>query len=244
MTWHKLFSLLVNLAFIKFLTKDPGSLLPFVAAIILAIKTYFDARAQFESTCVSPSMALHTLLKPSRPQSEERLCAICRDDFFRPHKLSCNHIFCRDCALRSLASRDTCPLCFQVPRPFHTTTHAIFELNFEDCLQLARLSFRAAPWWLPQLAFWCIWRRRFPDCADGRLLIMRACFHASLSMALFDYFANKPSSEDDGLELTDLDADVGALVCTLFATSGVTESLSYCAIIISIDWINYIFRVR
>lgn len=53
---------------------------------------------------------------PATPASGA-LCAVCREDFDRPHKISCDHVFCRDCISRTLVSRDSCPVCSKTPSP-------------------------------------------------------------------------------------------------------------------------------
>lgn len=232
MSRHKLFGVLVNLVFINFLTRDPGDLLPFAEAILLAIKIWFDAVAQFESTLVSPSMALDALLKPARPHSDG-LCANCYDQFCRPQKLSCNHVFCRDCALRTLASRDTCPLCFETPVPFSPLAYADSQLNLKGCVHWMLGSSRAALWWLPFLVSWCVWHWRLPNHSDVMRLVMRACFQACLYMALFDYLTDEQIYEDEVLEQAELyaEANMWAFSCILFATSSWTAFLSWCAVL-------------
>ena len=87
--------------------------------------------AQLQLSKEGPSKAINALLRPtSAPQGDR--CSICFDDFFMPHKISCNHIFCRDCALLMLLKRDTCPLCLRVPFRLRENDEAT---SFEDLLR-------------------------------------------------------------------------------------------------------------
>ena len=62
----------------------------------------------------SLSAKINALLEPTSAAQGDR-CPICFDDFFKPHRISCNHVFCHDCALLMFCKRDTCPLCLRAP---------------------------------------------------------------------------------------------------------------------------------
>lgn len=224
-------ALLLNLFVIGFITKQPLSIHTFAMAIAYAVKIRLDAVAQQpSSSTAAPSKLLRALLQPTRVARGET-CVICRDTYERAHKISCNHVFCLDCALLTFAKRDTCPLCNKLPVQFFELDRTVDAENITTrCLCYALISLLVSVFLLPGLVVQCLWHWQLPNVLDVMLVAMRACFVTSLDRLIHDLicsqFPNKMlgSSEDDEILLT----GSLALVATAVATStSLCEALIY-----------------
>jgi len=176
------------------------TLFSFGLGILLTIRVLLNiiVRRQLDVE-IPPATAINALLqRPSAPPSDR--CLICHaNDMFEPRKLSCNHVFCRDCILLTLCRRDTCPHCGQIPLqqleiitivPFETMValleaHAVYWVSIFIVLSLA--------WIAP-----CFWQSRAPNFSELMLAATRATIHTALRTEILDmvpniaYFRSRP----------------------------------------------------
>lgn len=174
---------------------------------------------------IPPATAINALLQTTSAPQNDR-CLICHaDDMFEPRKLSCNHVFCRDCALLMLCRRDTCPHCGKVSLqqvtiniiwPFETMValleaHAVNWVGIFTVLSLA--------WIAP-----CFWQSRVPTISELMLAVTRATIHTALRAEIVDmapniaYFRSRPHRVSWLVE-----------VVAVFCTSVVTLPYDYAA---------------
>lgn len=173
---------------------------------------------QLKQTAETPSKAINNLLQPIlTPRGDG--CPICFDTVFRPHRISCNHVFCRDCALLMLAQRDTCPLCLRIPLPLRKK-HKAFSLE----TVLTALSILVFHWIRTFFTFslayiaQCFWHLRVPTSSEMMLAAMRTTLHNALYLAVVDVIhpiAWISSSPDKKAALADYIAAAYVFVVTL-----------------------------
>jgi hypothetical protein len=134
-----------------------------------------------------PAIAINALLQRT-PAPEDGRCLICHtEDMFKPRKLSCDHVFCRDCALLVLCKQDTCPMCGKPPlRQLDIITmvsrETLFALLCDHAIDwLFTFLVLSLAWVIP-----CVWHWRGPTCSDLMLAAMRATIHLALCMEIDD----------------------------------------------------------
>ena len=164
-----------------------------------------------------PATAVNALLKRTEAPQGDR-CPVCLDGFFKPRKISCNHVFCRDCALLMLCKRETCPLCQRIALqqrevkivvPFGNLAKVFFYI-LSGWLQVCFVMCFA--WIVPCFSQW-----RLPTSSELMLATMRATIQTALRTMVFDVvcsIASLRSRSDRGLRLM----DVIAILCTSVAT--------------------------
>jgi hypothetical protein len=97
------------------MSNNTSTLLGFGIGIIVTTRVLLNTMTLHQlDPKIPPATAINALLQPTQVQQGDR-CPVCLDAFFEPRKLSCSHVFCRDCALLMLRKQDKCPLCQNVP---------------------------------------------------------------------------------------------------------------------------------
>ena len=208
------------------ISSSTSTLSKFGLGIVLTIRVVLNIivrrKNDFE---IPPAMAINSLL-PETPASQDDRCPICHiDHMFEPRKLSCNHVFCRDCALLMLCKRDTCPLCEKIPRqqlgiriavPFESLVavfrpHVVHWLCYYSVL---------SPAWVVA----CAWQWRLPTGSELMLTAIRSTIQLALRTELADIIpsiAHLLSRPDRGSLLVE--------TVTISCTSVVTLPYDYAA---------------
>ena len=171
------------------LPSNTSTLFSFVLGIFLTVRVALNilVRSQIDFELqMPPRAAINSLLQPSQPPQGVR-CPICLEDFFEPRKLSCNHVFCRDCALLMLCKRDACPLCGRLPQQLREINLVVPTLFVVLRLQVIGwllfyfvLSFA---WIVP-----CFWQWRLPTGSELMLAAIRAIIQIDLRTTFVDLF--------------------------------------------------------
>ena len=234
-----LLALLLDLILISLastlLSSNSPVLLSFGIGILVTIRLMLNTMLPHHlSQTLPPATAINALLQPTQAPQGER-CPVCLDDFFEPRKLSCNHVFCRDCALLLLCKRNTCPLCQRVPvQPKKVETPAPFVILFVAVLYLVvgwlRNCFVLSVAWIVP----CVWQFRLPTRADLMLVAMRATMHLALRTAVADlvpFIACLRSRPDGGTPLVDTIANIGTFAVTLSYDSAARFYLPLCVLL-------------
>jgi hypothetical protein len=158
---------------------NTSTLISFGLGILLTIRVTLNIIVR--RIKIPPSTAINALLQHTTAPQGDR-CLVCHaDNMFEPRKLSCDRVFCRDCALLVLCKQDTCPMCQRVPFqqipivtvvPFETFValvddHAVRWL----CLFLIY----DPAWFVP-----CVWQSRYPTGSELVLAAIRATIHLAL----------------------------------------------------------------
>ena len=194
-----------------------SSLLQLGLGILLTIRVALNVILRLEDNLqIHPRLAINSLLQPA---TRDDRCPICHiDHMFEPRKLSCDHVFCRDCALLMLCKRDTCPLCEKIPQqqlgiriavPFGSLV-AIFMPHAVHWLWIYLVL--SATWAVP-----CVWQWRLPTGSELMLATIRASIQLALRTELVDiipYIAYLRSRPGSGSRLV----DTVAILCTSVVT--------------------------
>lgn len=84
------------------------------SGLLLGHAKYLEQRSYVKPEDQSLSKLIGDLFIPAKGPSDE-ICAVCRDEFFTPVRITCLHIFCESSARTSFAHSDVCPLCREKP---------------------------------------------------------------------------------------------------------------------------------
>lgn len=226
------------------LSSNSPVLLSFGIGILVITKLMLNTMLPYHlDQKLPPATAINALLQPTQDPQGDR-CPVCLDAFFEPRKLSCNHIFCRDCALLMLCKRNTCPLFQRVPVqpseveveksvPFLLLFGVILYLVFgwiRNCLVLS------VAWIVP-----CIWRLRLPTSSEFMLVAMRATMHLALRTTVADvipFIACLRSRPDGGTPLVDTIANIGTFAVTLSYDSAARFYLPLCVVLVTCQYFD------
>lgn len=158
---------------------NTSTLISFGLGILLTVRVTLNIIVR--RIQIPPSTAINALLQHTTAPQGDR-CSVCHaDNMLEPRKLSCNHVFCRDCALLVLCKQDTCPMCQRVPLqqipiitvvPFETFVALVDDHAVHwSCLFLVYV-----PAWLAP----CVWQSRYPTGSELVLAGIRATTHLAL----------------------------------------------------------------
>jgi hypothetical protein len=188
---------------------------------------------------IPPATAINALLQPTQTPQGDR-CPVCLADFFEPRKLSCNHVFCRDCALLMLCKQDTCPLCQQVPTqqgevdkvlPFALSVGVLLFLVvgwLRNCIVLS------VAWVVP-----CLWQLRLPTRSEMMLAVMRATIQLALRTTIADIVPFIPcfrTRRDQRSKLVDTIANIGTFAITLSYDYAARVYLPLCVVLAAVQY--------
>lgn len=215
--------LLLNLTLMSLVsilvTSNKPALLSFGISIIVTTRLLLNTLiiSQLDQG-IPPATAINALLQRTQALQGDR-CPVCLDDFFEPRKLSCNHVFCRDCALLMLCKRNTCPLCQRVPiepREANRVTPLgilVGVLLFLVINWLRNSIVLSSAWIVP-----CLWQLRLPTHSEMMLVATRVAIHLALRTTVADlipFIACLRSRRDRGANLVDTIASLGTFAVTL-----------------------------
>ncbi|KAM0705520.1 hypothetical protein Q7P35_006879 [Cladosporium inversicolor] len=233
--------ILIALASVLLSSNSPV-LLSFGIGILVTTKLMLNTMLPYRlDQKLPPATAINALLQPTQAPQGDR-CPVCLDDFFEPRKLSCNHIFCRDCALLMLCKRNACPLCQRVPvQPIEVEKSVPFMILFGVILYLVvgwiRNCFVLSVAWIVP----CIWQLRLPTCADSMLVAMSATMHLALRTTVADlvpFIACVRSRPDGGTPLVDTTANIGPFAVTLSYDSAARFYLPLCVVLATCQYFD------
>lgn len=211
--------LLLDLVLLFSVSNSTPTFVNFALVIIFAIKVRLSTVVHWHPHLnAAPSKFINSLLKSTlAPRGEN--CPICLDDFDMAHKISCNHTFCRDCALLTFAKRDTCPICLRVPVPLCDIEVAVPTEHLLETWETGVM------WWLVRSFTWslgwiasCIWRLRLPTSSE----IMLAAMGTSIELAFWpmvDDILHSIARNDRDVEQGRRLAGSIATACALVVTS-------------------------
>jgi hypothetical protein len=183
----KLTILLLDLVLILSMADNTPTFSTFALVVVFAIKFKLGSAVHWQSDLqVAPSKFINALLQSTEAPHTET-CPICRHRFFLPHKVSCGHVFCHDCALLTFAKRDTCPICLRVPQPLRAVDMTVpLEHLVESSLvwitRWVQVNWMFSVGWIVS----CAWRLRFPRGSDILLAATRTSIHLALQPMLID----------------------------------------------------------
>jgi len=69
-----------------------------------------------------------------QPDTSDFECAICLDVFNQPLRLTCSHVFCRECTVNSAAERRTCPMCRAEMPDYFDPRSALVDIEIQEKL--------------------------------------------------------------------------------------------------------------
>jgi hypothetical protein len=194
-----------------------------IAIFVLKIKLNAVVQRQIHPTA-APSKYISTLLEPT-PVPQRNKCPICYKEFILPRRISCNHVFCHDCALLTLAKHDTCPVCLHVPKQLSDVeTAAPLGSPFESWVfWLARLAKTSMLWSLGWILP-CLLQLRLPASSEVVLALTRISIDFALQPVLSDILRSAAWLDLHTMQIDMLVWSV-AWTFTLFATaSGIYAS--------------------
>lgn len=142
-----------------------------------------------------------------------------------PHKISCNHVFCRDCAFLTFAKRDSCPICLRVSKQLRGIELAIPVEDLVDrWLTWVYHGVRTAVIWNIGWIVSCAWQLRFPLRSEVMLAAMRTSTEIALQPVLVGTLHCMPR-----LRLRSEQRKTLATVTTTASTLALTLSHNYVA---------------
>jgi len=222
------------------ISSNTPTLVSFGIGIIVTTRVLLNTMVpQQHDPKIPPATAINALLQPTQAPQGDR-CPVCLDDFFEPRKLSCNHVFCRDCALLMLCKQDTCPLCQQVPiqqgevdrvSPFTLSAGVLLILVIgwlRNCIVLS------VAWVIP-----CVWQLRLPTRSEMMLAVMRAAMQLALRTTIADMVPFIPcfrTRRDQGSKLVDTLANIGTFAITLSYDYAVRVYFPLCVVLAAVQY--------
>ena len=223
------------------ISSNTPTLVSFGIGIIVTTRVLLNTMApQQHDPKIPPATAINALLQPTQTPQGDR-CPVCLDDFFEPRKLSCNHVFCRDCALLMLCKQDTCPLCQQVPTqlgevdkvsPFAVSVGVLLFIVvswLHNCIVLS------VAWIVP-----CCWQLRLPTRSEMVLAVMRATIQLAFRTTIDDIVPFVPcfrSRRDGGSKLVDTIANIGTFAITLSYDYSARVYLPLCVVLATVQYL-------
>lgn len=209
---------LLDLVLTFFMTNNTPTFFDLALITIFVIKIKISTMVYWEPDLrVAPSKFINALLQ-STPAPHGDRCPICFDHPFMPRKISCNHVFCRDCAFLTFAKRDSCPICLRVPKQLHDIELAIpVEDLVESWINWIFHGVRTATIWHIGWIVSCAWQLRFALRSEIMLAVMRTSTEIALQAALVDILPCIPRFHLRSKQRTSL-ATVVATASTLVLT--------------------------
>jgi hypothetical protein len=225
--------LLLDVVLMSLVADNSRTFFSFTIIAVFALKTRLNAALQRQThPTAEPSKYISTLLEPT-PTWQGNKCPICYGEFILPHRISCNHVFCHDCALLTLAKHDTCPVCQQVPKQLSDVeTAAPLESPFESWVfwvaRLAKISMLWSLGWI----FPCLLQLRLPKTSEVVLALTQISIDFALQPVLDDVLRSTAWLDLHPMQMDMLVWSI-AWISTLFATtSGIYASWWWLSLLI------------